>query len=110
MKVLTTTSRTQGARPGDFCHAIEGELVLLGWVCGCAGGSHPGGTCGCGRAFTGANSTLATTTAMVRDLELSVDDVRLAVEAHLVAEDRCGSARAGQAAATGGPRRGAVRG
>ena len=84
MKVLTATSETQGSRPGDFCHTVEGELVLLGWVCGCDDGG-PDGGCGCGRAFTGLNSLRATTTAMVRDLDLTVDDVRLAVEAHLVA-------------------------
>jgi hypothetical protein len=84
MKLLTATSQTQGTRPGDFCSAVEGELVVLGWVCGCGRGG-PDGACGCGRAFTGTNSLRATTTAMVRDLELSVADVRLAVEAHLVA-------------------------
>jgi len=82
--LLTATRATQGSWPGDFCSAIEGELVLLGWVCGCDGGG-PDGECGCGRAFTGANSLQATTTAMVRELDLTVDDVRLAVEAHLQA-------------------------
>lgn len=83
MKLLTATSETQGTWPGDFCHAIEGELVVLGWSCGCdVDGT---GDCGCGRAFTGTNSLRATTSAMVRDLDLTVQDVQLAVEAHLLA-------------------------
>jgi hypothetical protein len=84
MKLLTATRETQGTWPGDFCHAIEGELVVLGWSCGCDDGGADG-DCGCGRAFTGTNSLRATTSAMVRDLELTVPDVRLAVEAHLLA-------------------------
>ncbi|WP_222266653.1 DUF7715 family protein [Modestobacter marinus] len=84
MKLLTATRETQGTWPGDFCHAIEGELVVLGWSCGCDDGEADG-DCGCGRAFTGTNSLRATTSAMVRDLELTVPDVQLAVEAHLLA-------------------------
>jgi hypothetical protein len=83
VRLLTATHETQGTWPGDFCHAIEGELVVLGWSCGCdRGGAHD---CGCGRAFTGTNSLRATTSAMVRDLDLTVADVHLAVEAHLLA-------------------------
>ena len=33
MKLLTATRERQGERDGDFCHAVEGELVLLGFVC-----------------------------------------------------------------------------
>ena len=33
MKLLTATHLRQGEQAGDFCHAIEGELVLLGFVC-----------------------------------------------------------------------------
>jgi hypothetical protein len=40
----------------------------------------PDGGCGCGRAFSGMSSMRATTTAVVRDLDVSLDDVRLAVE------------------------------
>src|SRR4051812_50008897 len=84
MKLLTATRERQGERPGDFCHAIEGELVLLGAVCA-DDERNPEGSCGCGRAFAGMSSHRATTTALVRDLDLTYDDLRSAVEAHHVA-------------------------
>ncbi|MGY2083469.1 DUF7715 family protein [Blastococcus sp. SYSU DS0539] len=83
MKLLTATRERQGEHPGDFCHAIEGELVLLGVVCA-ADEADPAGGCGCGRAFSGMSSMRATTTALVRDLDVSLDDVRLAVEGYYV--------------------------
>jgi hypothetical protein len=81
MKLLTATHERQGEQAGDFCHAIEGELVLLGFVCA-TDEKDPDGGCGCGRAFSGMSSMRATTTAMVRDLDVTVDDVRLAVEGY----------------------------
>ena len=83
MKLLTATRERQGERDGDFCHAIEGELVLLGHVCA-DDEKNPDGGCGCGRAFSGMSSMRATTTAVVRDLDVSLDDVRLAVEGYYV--------------------------
>jgi hypothetical protein len=81
MKLLTATHERQGEQDGDFCHAIEGELVLLGPVCA-TDEADPDGGCGCGRAFSGMSSMRATTTALVRDLDVSLDDVRLAVEGY----------------------------
>jgi len=78
MKLLTATRERQGERDGDFCFAIEGELVLLGFVCA-TDEADPDGGCGCGRAFSGMSSMRATTTAVVRDLDVSVDDLRLAI-------------------------------
>jgi len=83
MKLLTATRERQGERDGDFCHAIEGELVLLDFVCA-TDEADPDGGCGCGRAFSGMSSMRATTTAVVRDLDVSLDDVRLAVEGYYV--------------------------
>lgn len=83
MKLLTATREHQGERDGDFCHAIEGELVLPGFVCA-TDEADPDGGCGCGRAFSGMSSMRATTTAVVRDLDVSIDDVRLAVEGYWV--------------------------
>jgi hypothetical protein len=74
MKILTATSQTQGARDNDFDWTIEGELVWIGLVCA-TDKKDPDGGCGCGRAFAGLNSQLATTTAMVSDLPLTRDDV-----------------------------------
>jgi hypothetical protein len=73
MRVLTATSRTQGERSSDFDDCSDGELVTVGVVC--AGeGADPDGGCGCARAFTGLNSHRTTTTAMVREVELSMAD------------------------------------
>jgi hypothetical protein len=83
MKLLTATRDRQGEQDGDFCFAIEGELVLLGSVCA-TDEADPDGGCGCGRAFSGMSSMRATTTALVRDLDVSLDDVRVAVEGYYV--------------------------
>jgi hypothetical protein len=83
MKLLTATHERQGERAGDFCYAIEGELVLLGFVCA-TDERDPDGGCGCGRAFSGMSSMRPTTTALVRDLDVSLDDVRLAIEGYWV--------------------------
>jgi hypothetical protein len=85
MKLLTATREQQGERTGDFCHAVEGELVVLGFVCATDRADPDGGGCGCGRAFSGMGSLRATTTASVRELDLTYDDLRMAVEAYLVA-------------------------
>jgi hypothetical protein len=74
MKLLTATTTGQGARENDFDWTVEGELVWLGFVCA-TDLKDPDGGCGCGRSFSGLSSHRATTTAQVRDLPLSVDDV-----------------------------------
>ena len=74
MKVLTATSTGQGRRPNDFSFTIEGELVWLGLVCA-SDRRDPDGGCGCGRAFSGLNSHRATTTARVRDLRMTRNDL-----------------------------------
>jgi len=84
MKLLTATRERQGERNGDFCHAVEGELVLVGDLCA-TDEADPDGDCGCGRAFSGMSSLRPTTTALVRDLDLSIGDLRLAVEGYFVA-------------------------
>jgi hypothetical protein len=73
MKILVATNDTQGQRPNDFCFCIEGELVTVGVICA-ADESDPDGGCGCGRAFAGLNSHKATTTAKVKEVELSEED------------------------------------
>ncbi len=73
MKVLTATRRTQGDRPGDFCWTIPGELVRFGMTCD-RDRLNPEGPCGCGRSFAGLASSKATTTAEVRDLDMTRDD------------------------------------
>ncbi|MBE7187093.1 hypothetical protein [Jatrophihabitans endophyticus] len=81
MKILTATSTGQGLRDNDFDWTIEGELVWIGFTCA-RDRRDPDGGCGCGRAFAGLNSHRATTTAMVRDLPLTRDDVLIALLAY----------------------------
>jgi hypothetical protein len=73
MKVLVATVETQGQRVNDFSYCVEGELVTVGLVCA-SDRRNPDGGCGCGRAFAGLNSHLATTTAKVKEVELSEAD------------------------------------
>ena len=84
MRLLTATRERQGDESGDFCFAVEGELVLMGEVCA-TDRNDPDGGCGCGRAFSGMSSRRATTTALVRDLDLTPDDLRTALEDYYVA-------------------------
>ena len=60
MLVLVATKDTQGESEGDFCHAVEGELVTPITVECCLPDR-----CGCGRGFPGLVSARATTTAIV---------------------------------------------
>lgn len=76
MKVLTIHHLKQ--RKDDFCFGIEGELALPSLVCDSK-------RCGCDRAFGGLNSHQASTTLMVRDLDLTYDDVIMAYIAYLEA-------------------------
>jgi hypothetical protein len=77
MKILTATSAGQGIRANDYSYTTEGELVLVGLVCA-TDRRDPDGGCGCGRGFSGLSSHQATTTAQVRDLPISREDVILA--------------------------------
>jgi hypothetical protein len=82
MKLLTATTYGQGGRANDFSWTYEGELVWPGTRCA-RDARDPDGGCGCGRALSGLNSQRATTTALVRDLPLSVADVRTALAGYL---------------------------
>ena len=79
MKLLTATHERQEDRDGAFCHAVEGELVILGEVSAI---DQDDGE----RVFCGLRSRRATTTAVVRDIDLSREDLELAVAGWLAAE------------------------
>src|SRR4051794_39303507 len=85
MKLLTATREGHGERDGDFCHAVERELVVVGFVCATDQTAADGGRCGCGRAFSGMSSLRGTTTALVRNLDIPDEDLRRAAEAYLTA-------------------------
>lgn len=65
MKILVATNDTQGQRDNDFCHAVEGELLVFPPMeCD---GEPVDGECGCHRAMAGLASHRATTTIKVED-------------------------------------------
>src|SRR5690348_12801697 len=74
MKILTATAASQGMRSNDFDFTIEGELAGIGLICA-TDQLDPDGGCGCGRAFFGLSSHRATTTARIRDLPMTRDDL-----------------------------------
>ena len=79
MKLLTATREGQGEQDGDFCFAVEGELVIVGEVVA-------GDEDDVERVFRGLRSRRATTTAIVRDVGLSREDLELAVAGWLAVE------------------------
>lgn len=73
MKVLVSTSRTQGGVTGDYDHSVTGELVAIpAEDC-----DEP--RCGCSRGFAGLASHRATTTAEVIELPVELRLVRTAI-------------------------------
>ncbi|MHA3704850.1 DUF7715 family protein [Jatrophihabitans sp. YIM 134969] len=70
MRMLTATSQGQGDHEGDYCFTVEGELVGVAPPCA-TDARDPDGGCGCGRGFFGMSSHRATTTATIRDLDLT---------------------------------------
>ncbi len=61
----------------DFCWGIEGELAIASPV------ACDDTTCGCDRSHVGMNSRKASTTVMVRDVQLGLDDLTAACLASL---------------------------
>jgi hypothetical protein len=82
VKVLTATSATQGYRNNDFTYCVEGELVHIDPPCA-EDRANPDGPCGCGRSFSGLNSHLATTTAMIREVDFGPEDYLEALRSSL---------------------------
>ena len=75
MKVLTAVTAPASPEPEDFSFATEGELVVLNpMVC-------DSGSCGCERAAIGLTSWRGTTTAQVREQDLSACEVDAALAA-----------------------------
>jgi hypothetical protein len=74
MKMLTI-HHDPAATASDFCWGIEGEVAIPGT-------GIPGNVCstfkpecGCDRSHGGINSHKASTTVLVRDIDLTVDDL-----------------------------------
>jgi hypothetical protein len=84
MLLLTATAETQGQQPGDFCDAIEGELVVAFADCQVRAHADDLLRCreGCPARFFGLNSHERTTRAMVRDVPVSREDYLLALSGY----------------------------
>jgi hypothetical protein len=77
VKALTVQDH-QAGHP-DFCWGVEGEIAVPTLVvCGSRG-------CGCDRSHTGLSSRAASSTLMVREVDLGVDDLVLACAGFLEA-------------------------
>jgi hypothetical protein len=76
--LFTATRQTQGQRSDDFCFCHEGELVITppGQCCHAA-------ECGCERAWAGLNTHRGTTTSMVREVGIGIEDYVEAVSSSL---------------------------
>lgn len=71
-----TIHRADEPAPRDFCHGIEGEPAMPpGIICPSPEAAE---ACGCDRAFVGMSSRKASTTLMVRELNLSASDLVMA--------------------------------
>jgi hypothetical protein len=88
MKVMVATARTQGQRDNDFFWCVEGELVWFGQMCA-RGRADPDANCGCGRGFAGMSSHRSTTTAEVRDLDITYEEFQLALRSSLEDQGWC---------------------
>lgn len=72
-KLFVSTKQTQGERPNDFSYVPEGELVTFAFECD---NEQIDGSCGCRRSMGGVESSGATTTFRVEEVEL--DEIQLA--------------------------------
>lgn len=71
MKVLISQEFSKGTREGtlkDFHFTIDGELLTLPTLV-CEGGQLARDRCGCGRAFSGVDSTQACTVAAIAEMD-----------------------------------------
>jgi hypothetical protein len=78
IKIPVATDRTLGQRDNDFSWTQAGEPVYPGFVCA-RDEKDPDGGCGCGRSFSGLVTGKATTTAVIRELAMTKDQLREAV-------------------------------
>jgi hypothetical protein len=70
MKALTI-HRYHGADADDFFAGVEGEIAIPPMIC-----DNP--NCGCDRSYGGLNSHSASSTVMVREIDLDLDELTTA--------------------------------
>jgi hypothetical protein len=84
MLLFTATAETMGQMPGDFCDAVEGELVVTFSDCHVPAHEDDLFRCreGCPARFFGLNSHERTSAAQVRDVPISREDYLVALSAY----------------------------
>ncbi len=85
IKWLIATKETQGQRPNDFNWCNEREVVFTGFSC--HNGETPDDSCGCGRSFSGLETSKGTTTMQVVALPWDPCDL---IKAVLKSHERAG--------------------
>ena len=75
MKLLVSTTETQGRRRNDFCFVPEGEILTFTFECDSDRGN-PDGSCGCSRSMSGIECKKGTTTFKVAEVEITLDELR----------------------------------
>jgi len=73
MKVLVSTTLTQGQRKSDFCFADVDELLRFTNECD-ADKNNIDGRCGCRRSLTGMTTAKGTTTFVVKEVKMTQDE------------------------------------
>lgn len=80
MKLFAATSETQTACPDDFHNCRDGEFVTPPTVICDSDWDNPEGGCGCGRAWIGINSHQGTTTAIIIEQEITLEEYTNTIE------------------------------
>nr|WP_232001840.1 hypothetical protein [Mycobacterium sp. 852014-52450_SCH5900713] len=93
---MLTIHAAPPGRPHDFCWGIDGEIAVpTTLVC-----DRP--DCGCDRSHIGLNSHRASTTLMVREIDIDFDDLVTACSGYLQAAGWADEFGAGNAEAVAG--------
>jgi hypothetical protein len=72
MKILVSTTQTQGQRESDFCFVPEGEMLMFSFLCDTdREDPNPDAGCGCSRSLGGMICQMSTTTFKVADLDIT---------------------------------------
>ena len=83
MKLFVATQLTQGQRRNDYANpGIKAGEILTSNLFECDG-EQVDGRCGCRRAFKGLESNFAITTALVKDIDMSEEELHALVRKNL---------------------------
>ncbi len=81
LKLLVSTTETQGKRTSDFCFVPQNEIVIFGVECS-TDGNNPDGGCGCQRSMVGILCGKATTTVKVAKVDITRVKLKALLRGH----------------------------